>query len=266
MPRLSTSACSILPGKTISQPKKLQNLKTSGDVRGIDGITFPLTYAEERLLERMVKVKMEHSHDKKTLVCRTSGQPLCLRHIPNPRKGSAIASTPVKKRRAREERKCREKIAGPLAEDHLKQMAVGLKTTNPRTARKALDLAGHGQKNLTPKEMVVMQNKMGFSNRGSRVFTQTLRKKGLKPPTEKEVKEFKEGALCGTRTVENKMVLEHHGPHLLPTPYETPAAEIKDLVEFVTETLDKLDAKVSMFFFSLFFHFDVTYIILIKYK
>ena len=75
-------------------------------------------------------------------------------------------------------------------------------------------------------------------------MSQTLRKKGVKVPTEKEIKNFKKDAECGAVTVENRTVLEYHGTHIAPTPKEIPVAQIDDLVNYVKDKLDRYDAKV----------------------
>ena len=203
-----------------------------------------LNSAEKDLLEVMVKLKLAESSDNRTLVCSTGGPPLVLRRIIKARKGSSELCSPYRKRKANEDKKYLSKTSGPKEDDSIKQMATVLKTTKAKTARKVLDLSGHGVNAVTAKEMVVLQNKLGFSNRGSRVVSQFLRKKGLKVPTEKEVKDFKEKALSGKRKVEKRTVLKYHGPLLAPTPVEIPVAQIEDLDTFVKEMLDRLHEKV----------------------
>ena len=253
-PCASTSAGSDFlnsPVTPLKPPPPMHDLGTSPlvkvTVRDIDQITFPLNNAEEKLFTAMVKIKLENSKDKKSVVCKTGGQEILLRKIVKPRKGSASVRTPLRKRRAREEKELRKEMSGQLEEDSIKQMATGIKTTKAKTARKVLDLAGHGKTNMSAKEMVIFQNEMGYSNRKGRVVSKTLRKKGVKVPSEKEVKDFKDAASSGDIITQNTTVLEYHGPDIAPTPKDVPVTKVSDLVEYVNTTLYKLADKVCLF-------------------
>ena len=255
----STSAGDILLHTSDTTAKQTQRTRTFGTkpckkrtVRGIDQISLPLNKAEEKLFTKMVKLKLAASEGKKVVECQTGGQKIMLRRIVKPRKGSSYVCTPTRKRRAREHRDLRKATSGQFEDDSIKQLATELKTTKSKSARKVLELAGHKENNITPKEMVILQNTVGFSNRRGRIVSQTLRKKGVKVPTEKEIKEFKKVSECGAVTVETKTVLEHHGPFLAPTPKDIPVVEIVNMVEYVTEKLDRLAEKVCSF--SFFYH------------
>ena len=55
---------------------------------------------------------MEESADKQTLECCTGGQKLVLRKIPIPRKSSKVASTQLRKKRARAQKRIRKQKSG----------------------------------------------------------------------------------------------------------------------------------------------------------
>ena len=58
-------------------------------VRDLDDLVLPFTNYEEKVLTRMVKLKMQESRDKETLVCKTGGRKLFLKKIVRAEKGSA---------------------------------------------------------------------------------------------------------------------------------------------------------------------------------
>ena len=223
------------------------NTKTNGKVeysiREYKKLSFPLTLSEEKLLTRLVKIKMEASADKETLECRTGGQRLVLRKITIPRKTSNDANTPLKKKRARAQKRIREQISGG-SENAIKQHGTELKICKKYDTNKILKEAGHGKSVLTAIESVRIQTEFGHSNAQHRAQKQLFREKGILVSSQKEEDTVKNNALCNEIIIEPQSVTVNteHGEE----EYEIPVGKVKDLPGFVTDLLDKYDKKKAL--------------------
>ena len=82
------------------------------ELRPVAELSLPLTPQEEEYLTHLVKLKTQASEDKQTLRCKTRGQPLILKRMVMPRKPSALADSPLRKKRANQIGKLRLDISG----------------------------------------------------------------------------------------------------------------------------------------------------------
>ena len=237
---IDTPHLSPLKEDVAKQSKNKSNVTAA--VRPFDQISLPLTPSEEKLFTKIAKLKLEASKNKRLILCKSKSQPIALWKFVKPRQRSKIARTPLKKKRATEVRKFRDAMSGDSLEDAIKQQSSELKTEKKKVARNILDSAGFGKQKMTAKEMVRLQGKLGISNTAQRTLRSVFRRKGIKVSTEKEERQFKMDALCSTVKINKKKVYFYNDNK--PVKREIPVAEVENIPEFVTNSIDKLNDKV----------------------
>ena len=178
---------------------------------------------------------MEGSADKQTLECRTGGQKLVLRKIP---KSSKDASTPLRKKRARAQKRIREQISGG-SEDAIKQHGTELKVYKKDDTNKILKEAGHGKSILTAVESIRMQTEFEHSNTQHRAQKQLFKEKGIIVYSQREEDTAKNNALCNEITIETQSVIVNTEQG--DEKEDISVGKVKDLPIFVEELLNKYD-------------------------
>ncbi|GFN85663.1 nrag8 protein [Plakobranchus ocellatus] len=86
----------------------------------------PLSKDEETLNTHLVRRKLYADPHKKTIKCKTKGQPILLQKVVAPRKHTSQVKTPTKKKRARIIENIRTSVAGTSKDAEDIQLAVEL--------------------------------------------------------------------------------------------------------------------------------------------
>ena len=135
----------IMTDKTPPSKGLLKSVATSPfpfqkqkDLRQHESIQAPLTANEEAYFTKLTKLKMQESDDRKTLRCKTGGQPIVLKRITQPRKASALATSPLRRKRSMKLlQHLRTNISGSSTDDSIRQQGSEIKTKT-KTAREQI--------------------------------------------------------------------------------------------------------------------------------
>ncbi|GFO36856.1 nrag8 protein [Plakobranchus ocellatus] len=128
----------------------------------------PLSKDEETLNTHLVRRKLYTDPHKKTIKCKTKGQPILLQKVVAPRKQSQV-KTPTKKKRARIIENIRTSVAGTSKDAEDIQLAVELNRVPTIRRQGIYKRAGLKQKiKLTGEQTLAMKEELGMSWRQGR--------------------------------------------------------------------------------------------------
>ena len=147
--------------------KPVQNalppLSGSKPLRPLKQLQAPLTREEEMYFTHLVRIKLEQSKDKHTVVCKTRGQPIVLKRVIKPRKKSYSASSPLRKRRANQLNKMRTDMSGSSSADSVKQQGTELKLTRKQEKTEILKAAGCWEVHISSKLATKLRARLSLS-------------------------------------------------------------------------------------------------------
>ena len=139
--------CPIMTDKTPPSKGPLKTLATSPfpfqkqkELRQHKNIQASLMANKETYFTELSKLKMQQSDNRKTLRCKTGGQPIVPKRITQPRKASALAISPLQRKCSKLLQHLRTNISGSSTDDSIKQQGSEIKT---KTTREQILRAGN---------------------------------------------------------------------------------------------------------------------------
>ncbi|GFS16604.1 amine oxidase [Elysia marginata] len=195
----------------------------------------PLAREEEVILTNVIRRKMKTSVNKNTLTFKTLGQPLVFERSVKPRKSSAVANSPLRRRQAKKIEKIRSQISGLGEKDVVKQHISELKRTKGMVRKNLEREMGLSKRKFTPEEALVMKETMNISYHQFKLQSKFLKTIGTDLPNEHAIRTLhKSLAKSDVEIIEKQFdstkTAETHNKE---------AAFIKNLPEFVTKILEK---------------------------
>ena len=127
--------------------------------------------------------------------------------LTRPRKQSAQACTPLRKKRASVLHKVRMNFSGDTDADTLKQHGTELKRTSKAKKKIILKEAGSGEVSVSALQGTALRTQLGLSLDTYRQHKRILRKYGVKSVSEKKERKQQMKALCGEIKVEMRSLV-----------------------------------------------------------
>ena len=208
------------------------------DLRQHESIQAPLTANEEAYFTKLTKLKMQESDDKKTLRCKTGGQPIVLKRITQPRKASALATSPLRRKRSKLLQHLRTNISGSSTDDSVKQQGSEIKTKTKTAREQILRAANCEQPSVSSKQSSALRTQLGLSWQQHRAQKRFLKSIGVNLACEKKERQEQKEAMFGdvvTETVDLILVNEDKSEVEKPTA----VGRIEDITKLVTQLLDQ---------------------------
>ena len=212
-------------------------------LRPVEELQAPLTKQEEKYLTHLVRIKLKHSDDKCTVLCKTKGQPIARKRIVKPRKSSFSAASPLRKRRANQISKLRQDLSGFSAKDTTKQQGTELKQTSKVKRNQILAAAGCGEVHISSKLATKIRARLLLSwakQRRLRRFSKSL---GIKMDSEKRERQFQNKLMCGQISVHQNALYFYDKTTNAESIKDTPVVSVDDLPTFVANLLDQCEEK-----------------------
>ena len=208
------------------------------ELRPVAELSLPLTSQEEEYLTHLVRLKMQASEDRRTLRCKTRGQPLILKRMVMPRKPSALADSPLRKKRANQICKLRLDISGKTSGDTIKQHGTELKKSSKTTRQQIFHAAGLQKPTISRKQGSALRTGLGLSWNRYRRQRRFLKAIGVDMEGEKAERALQDEIMCGQIQTEKKLLLDETTPAM-----NAPIASVgsDNLPSFVTKLLDQYE-------------------------
>ena len=172
--------CSIMTDKTPPSKGPLKTVATSPfpfqkqkELRQHENIQAPLTANKETYFTKLSKLKMHESDDRKTLRCKTGGQPIVLKRITQPRKASALAISPLQRKCSKLLQHLWMNISGSSTDDSIKQQGSEIKTKTKTTREQILRAANCEQPSMSSQQSSALWTQLGLSwqlHRAQKIF------------------------------------------------------------------------------------------------
>jgi hypothetical protein len=212
-------------------------------LRPVEELKAPLSKDEEAYLTKLIRIKLEQSSDKQTVVCKTRGQPIILRKIVKPRKMSSFAASPLRKKRAKHLYQIRRELSGPSIADSVKQQATELKHTTKKKKTDILQQAGCRPAIITSKTALQLKARLSLTLAKQRLFRKASKALGIYMESERKEKQLQKEIMCGEIRVEHREVNICDEASNINRIVKTPLATVADLKSFVSELLDQYEEK-----------------------
>ena len=118
---------------------------------------------KETYFTELSKLKMQQSDNRKTLRCKTGGQPIVPKRITQPRKASALATSPLRRKRSKLLQHLRTNISGSSTDDSIKQQGSEIKTKTKTAREQILRAANCEQPSVSSKQSSALLTQLGLS-------------------------------------------------------------------------------------------------------
>lgn len=203
-------------------------------------LSSPLSKKEHIIGTSIVRRQLYQAADKSTVEYKTGGQPICLHKIRKARKTTFVASTPLKKRRARDMAKLRNVVSGASGQDI--QQGAELKMLSSSTRQQICKMAGVHQRSIVSKKVcLAMKTSLHLTWGQMRKQTKFLKAAGVKIDGEKANRMERDRILGDHLIGENK---ELFVPDKMSSKSQAglvkvdmPLVKVKSLREFVKKLL-----------------------------
>lgn len=208
-------------------------------------VSQPLTKDEMELHLHLTRrqihndpLNKSNSPQNQILKIKTKGQPLIYKRVVNPRKSSAIARSPTKKKRARLLQRFRQNVAGTSKDDEECQFASEIKKVPKVRRQRIMKKAGQSGKVKLSKECsLAMKETLGLSWRQEGTQRKFLKKIGVETEGEKAIRSFSKEIVSNFVYVKNQNFLNEQNFHI-----DVPFGRIVHLTSFVDRLLDAYNA------------------------
>ena len=223
-----------------TSPKKPQ------PIRSLEELQAPFTKEEEAYFTHFVRLKMQLSEDKETVICKTGGQPIVLKKTVKPRKSSGLAGSPLTKKRAKQMENLREQLSGTSVDDTIRQQGTELKLIRKNKRKKILDSAGYRQPYVSAKEAVRNRARLALSMTKHRQYRKMMKKAGVKLDSENQERQFQRELVCGKVRISQCALYFFNKATNTETERDMPVATIEDVPVFVSSLLIQYESKSKL--------------------
>ena len=202
-------------------------------------VDHPLSKEEESLNTHLVRRKLHTGSLKKTIKCKTRGQPIVLQKVVAPRKATDLARTPTKRKRVKLVEDVRSTVAGTSKDSEDTQVALELRRFPSGRRIDICKKAGVKQKlKLSGEQTLTMKEELGMSWRQGRKHRRLLKGLGVQLQSEHWVRRISKELVSYFVRVEKKTFLDEEGNEFQET-----YGRIKGLNRLIDRLLDLYDAK-----------------------
>ena len=209
------------------------------NLRPLEQLQAPLTKEEEEYLTGLIRVKLGQSADQRTVQCKTKGQPIRLMKVIKPRKPSAVASSPTRRKRVTEMFKVRKETSGSADADIVKQTEKEVTYSSNLLKRKGGKVPERPK--LSAKAATLCRASISLSNKKARLLNQRLRTIGVKVVSEEKTRQFRQEISPGDVKIHDRQV--NTGTNKESKKEEIPVPTPADLPAFIRKLLDQYDEK-----------------------
>ena len=224
----------------LSQTSVPSELTPRKKLRKFEDIKAPLSQTEEAFLTKLAKAKARTSTDKKTLLCKTGGPSVVFKHIPQPRKTSSLANSPLRKKRSKVLDKLRTDISGSSLDDSIMQQSSEIKTKSKQAQQKILESAGCKKATLTSKQGSAMRTQLGMTWSQYRSQKKFLKSVGVEFSSERKERQEQKQAMFGEVHVENTKLFVTEDDNRTQEK-NIPVGTVRDIPQLVGNLLDQYE-------------------------
>ncbi|GFR70919.1 amine oxidase [Elysia marginata] len=196
----------------------------------------PLTLEEEVVTTKLVRRKINTSSSNDTLKFKTSGQPIVFERSIMPRKSSATACSPLRRKRAKKIKQIRSRLSGSSGKDLEKQHVSEIKRIKGKARKKLEGAMGLSKTTFTAEEALAMKETMNITYHQFKLQSKFLKSIGTHLPNEHAVRALHKNLARDDVEIINKQFNSTKSEDK----YSKEVAFIKNLPSFVSKILNKL--------------------------